>query len=179
MEIKETIVVEGKNDVVRLNSFIKANYIITNGTHISKKTLALIEAAQTQTGVIIFTDPDYPGSYIRQKINEAVPNCKNAFINAKKARKKALVGVEHASKTDILNALGNLVSYQTKADTIDYQQLRTLGLIGSTESTKIRERLSETLNIGYCNGKTFLKRLNMLDIDYETISMIIQGATNE
>jgi len=173
MEIKETIVVEGKSDVVKLSSFIKANFIITNGTHISKATIDLIKIAQAKTGVIIFTDPDFPGNQIRQKLNDEIPGCKNAFIMADEAREKAKVGVEHADEEILRKALSNLVSYQVKESRFDQNDLYDLGLLGSEKSNKLRKYVGHKLSIGQCNGKTFLKRLNMIDISRDELNRLV------
>ena len=179
MEIKETIVVEGKSDVIKLSNFIKANFIITNGTHLSKTTLKLIEKAQASSGVIIFTDPDYPGNYIRNKINETIPGCKNAFIIAEQARDKNKVGVEHADKETIMSALAKLVTYEKQTNRFNLEQLRNLGLIGSAKSNRLRRYVGAKLSIGQCNGKTFLKRLNMLDVDYEVVKDLVQQGVSD
>ena len=36
-------------------------------------------------GVIVLTDPDFPGEKIRKIITEHVPDCKHAFIDKKSA----------------------------------------------------------------------------------------------
>ena len=107
MKMKETIVVEGKDDETLLKSIYEVDIIRTNGTHLSKETLEEIRAAHEDHGVIVFTDPDHPGEEIRRKINEAVPGVKNAFLTSK-SRKKNLVGVEHATKQEIEDALKQL-----------------------------------------------------------------------
>ena len=179
MEIKETIIVEGKNDAVKLHSMMDVNIITTDGTHLSKEKLLLIKETQQKHGVIIFTDPDYPGYMIREKINTSVSGCKNAFITSDKARYKGKVGIEHATKEEITNALANLITYQYKEPKLSYDNLRCLGLIGEQESNKLRLYVSKHLNIGYCNGKTLLKRLNMLDITSERLELILQGVIDE
>ena len=65
MKIKEFIVVEGKNDTNVLQSYFECDTIETHGTHLSKDTLKQIEIAANTRGVIIFTDPDFPGEKIR------------------------------------------------------------------------------------------------------------------
>lgn len=179
MEIKETIIVEGKNDAVRLKGMMDVNIITTDGTHLSKDKISLIKEAQQKCGVIIFTDPDYPGYMIRERINTSIPGCKNAFITSDKARYKGKVGIEHATKEEITNALANLVTYHVSESKISYENLRSLGLIGNKESNKLRLCVSKHLNLGYCNGKTLLKRLNMLDINYEKLALILQGVIDE
>ena len=49
-----------------------------------KNTLVRIQHAQETRGVIVFTDPDYPGRRIRAIIEEHVPGVKHAFLEKKK-----------------------------------------------------------------------------------------------
>ena len=53
MKIKEIIIVEGKNDTNTLQSYFECDTIETHGTHLSKRTLKMIEMANKKRGVII------------------------------------------------------------------------------------------------------------------------------
>ncbi|PKM87144.1 MAG: ribonuclease M5, partial [Firmicutes bacterium HGW-Firmicutes-12] len=77
---REIIVVEGKDDAAAVKKACQAEVIITNGLGITKKTLQQIKVAQERCGVIIFTDPDYPGEKIRQIIDNEVPGCRHAYL---------------------------------------------------------------------------------------------------
>ena len=44
-----------------------------------------IKLAQGTRGVIVLTDPDFPGQKIRNTISEHVPGCKHAFIQKEDA----------------------------------------------------------------------------------------------
>src|SRR5699024_11871717 len=108
MKIKEIIVIEGKDDSTKVKQAYDANTIETNGSAINENTLAQIKHAQEKRGVIIFTDPDYPGTRIRHIINDAVPGCKHAFLTRDQAQSKkahASLGIEHASIQTIREAL--------------------------------------------------------------------------
>ncbi|MCQ2553838.1 MAG: ribonuclease M5, partial [Clostridia bacterium] len=59
MNIKETIVVEGKDDETAVLAAVDANIIITHGYGIRPQTIELIKKAYETTGIIIFTDPDH------------------------------------------------------------------------------------------------------------------------
>ncbi|SEI12547.1 RNAse M5 [Halobacillus karajensis] len=186
MKIKEVIVVEGKDDTARIKSAVDADTIETNGSAIDEAVIEQIKHAQNKRGVIIFTDPDYPGERIRHIVTQHVPDCKHAFLPKEKARAKhdKGIGIEHASISDIqeaLSAIYELVDIHegeiTKQDLIDY------GLIGGSQSSKRRERLGVVLNIGKTNGKQLLKRLNMFHITSKQLdrvmNQIIQEERNE
>ena len=101
MKIKELIVVEGKTDLIFLKSFLDADIVITNGSEISKETLEFIKEANNRQGVIILTDPDYPGLRIRNIIAQYIGDCKHAYIEKKKAIKGNKVGIAETKKEDI------------------------------------------------------------------------------
>ncbi|MYL51601.1 ribonuclease M5 [Halobacillus litoralis] len=186
MKIKEVIVVEGKDDTARIKSAVDADTIETNGSAIDESVLDQIKHAQDKRGVIIFTDPDYPGERIRHIVSQHVPACKHAFLPKHLARAKhdKGIGIEHATVADIqeaLSAVYELVDIQegeiAKADLVNY------GLIGGPRASKRREKLGIALQIGKTNGKQLLKRLNMFHITSqqlnEAMDQIIQEERNE
>src|SRR5699024_11775813 len=117
VKIKEVIVVDGKHDTTKIQQAVDADTIETNGSAVNKATLAMISHAQKKRGIIIFTDPDYPGERIRHIINERVPGCKQAFLPKQQADTKQVkrsVGIEHASKKAIHSALAQVYEvYET------------------------------------------------------------------
>lgn len=170
--INEVIVVEGKHDSDTLHKYYEVDTIETNGTNLNKQTLNLIKKMNETRGVIIFTDPDVPGNKIRDRINKEIKEVKNAFIAKEVARTKKKVGIEHASFEDIENSLNNLVSY--KEDyivSISINELYDLNLIGNK---CLRKAICDRLYIGACNNKTFIKRLNMLEINMDKLKSVIE-----
>lgn len=142
MKIKEILIVEGKNDSNVLKSYFDCDTIETHGTRLSKQTLKTIQKANETRGVIIFTDPDSPGEKIRSQINQHIPNCKNAFIAKEKAKTTKKVGVEHASKEDLQEALSHLMTYSDELkDTISWEEFLSLGLTGKESSAEKRKNL--------------------------------------
>lgn len=83
VKIKEVIVVEGRDDTAKVKQAVDADTIETNGSAIDNAILQQIKHAKEKRGVIIFTDPDYPGERIRRIIDERVPGCKHAFLDRK------------------------------------------------------------------------------------------------
>ncbi len=174
MKISEVIVVEGKNDSNVLKSYIDCDTIETFGSNISTETLAYIQETQKKRGVIIFTDPDAPGERIRTIINQHVKGCKNAFIEKNKAKTTKKVGIEHASKEDILESLAHLMTYRETEETLSYKEFIELGFTGRSNSGSLREAVSSRLHIGRPNAKTLFKRLNMLQMQKEDIEKLMR-----
>lgn len=180
MKIKEVIVVEGKNDTNVLQSYLECDTIETHGTSMGEEVFRQIELAKQTRGVIIFTDPDHPGEKIRNAINQRVPGCKNAFIDVHKAKTPKKVGVEHANKQDILEALSHLMTYdECHEDTLSFEDYIDLGFQGMTDSVKKREVIARALFLGKPNAKTLFKRLNMLRMTKEMVESIMEESGSE
>lgn len=171
--IREVIVVEGKNDTRRLQEFFDVDTIETHGLGLSEETLEYIRKVNESRGVILFLDPDVPGEKIRKKLNEKIPGLKNAFVMKEDARTSRKVGIEHASKDVLYEALENLVTYADKPRSLSDRDFYLLGLKGEKDSLMKRERVSRYYHIGRCNGKTMLKRLNMLGVTCEEIRNVL------
>ena len=173
MLFKEVIVVEGRDDTRRLKEiFPDIETIETNGSAIDKPTLERIKILNETRGVIVFTDPDFPGNKIRQAVTEVVPECKHAYLKKQDAIAKngSGVGVEHASNEAIKAALENLLTAcKTIVEEIEMQFLIENQLIGHANSSSLREHLSDVLGIGYVNGKQLQKRLMMFGISKEQV----------
>lgn len=182
MKIREIIVVEGKDDTTAIKRAVDADTIETNGSAINQETIEKIKLAQRTRGVIVFTDPDFPGQKIRQKITENVPGCKHAFIPKEDAihKRGKGVGVEHASPEIIRRALKD--AHLMKSDSVEeisQDDLILAGLVGGKDSKERREKLGKILGIGYANGKQLHKRLMMFQIRQEAFAEALLAIQQE
>ena len=165
MDIREVIVVEGKHDTATLQQYFEVDTIETNGSALNDETLNFIAMVQKQRGVIIFTDPDFPGNKIRNTINATVDGCKNAFLPQEKAKGKKKIGIEHASKEDLWEALSHVVTFtKDKHSDISMQDMIELGLSGTMNSAEARKKICDSLHIAPCNAKTLYKRLRLMQL---------------
>ncbi len=166
-KIKEVIVVEGKDDVSALKRAVQADIIITSGLGLTKEKIAEISHLAENRGVIIFTDPDFPGGKIRHILKEKVPQAKHAYIAKADAQcpQTGKFGVEYAQPQAIIKALK-----QAKAVQLELQFTYTLNdlvqwrLAGLAQSSKRREKLCDHLAIGHTNSKQLLNKLNAYQI---------------
>lgn len=171
--INEVIVVEGVNDTKRLKSFFDVDTIETHGLGLNKETIEYIKEVNEKRGVILFLDPDTPGEKIRARLNNQIPNLKNAFVLKQDARTTKKVGIEHANKEILEEALNNLITYTDKLDSLSLEEYNSLELNGSSDATEKREIISRHYHIGKCNNKTMLKRLNMLNVTLDDLKKIL------
>lgn len=193
MEIAETIVVEGNTDAQNISRVCKANFIITNGIHLSKDTYREIELAAKTAGLIVFSDPDGPGDSIRRKIerfiekkraeNGDIYKVRQAFLSTAEARYKKDIGVENASEESLIKALCNLkseegVSSPHSEDPYLPQDLDDYGLSGPG-SKALRTALCKELSLGYANGKMLLKKLNSYRITRRALEEALKKIERE
>lgn len=186
MKIREIIVVEGKDDTTAIKRAIDADTIETNGSAVNQATIEKVRRAQETRGVIIFTDPDFPGEKIRKTIAENVHGCKHAFLPKEAALAKGGkgVGVEHAKPEAIRDALKDAqIMRERISEEISQEDLITAGLVGGEGSKERRILLGKLLKIGYTNGKQLHKRLMMFQISKqefaEALAVVRQEEKNE
>ncbi|MBC1984340.1 ribonuclease M5 [Listeria booriae] len=185
--IHEVIVVEGRDDTTAIHRAVEADTIETNGSALSEMTIEQIRHAKEKRGVIILTDPDFPGEKIRKQIDAAVPGCHHAFIKRSDALPKygRGLGVEHATPDIIREALQHFHTSDDRITTseISYERLVNLGLMGGSGAKAKRQKLGEILKIGYTNGKQLQARLRMFGITNEQFEaawgLIMQEEANE
>ncbi|ETP70594.1 ribonuclease M5 [Planococcus glaciei] len=183
MNIKEIIIVEGKDDTVAVKRAVGADTLETNGSAISKETLERIAHAQEKRGVIVFTDPDYPGRRIRAIIEEHVPGVKHAFLAKEKtlAKNGKGLGIEHAKDEDIRAALAAVYTPRQaeQAVEITMEDLIDAALVAHPQAKLRRTRLGAMLQIGYTNGKQLQKRLHMFGITKKQFIEAVQALNQE
>lgn len=165
-KLKEVVVVEGKTDTAVIQKLFDADTIETHGLALDEATLDLIEELEKTRGVIILTDPDYPGMRIRNMIMERVPHVKQAFVDKKDAIGKKKLGIAEAREEAIIQALENVVSFSKESQSITWEEFISLDIIGNKEK---RLLIYDLFHLGYGNAKTLFKRLNMAGIEKKDI----------
>lgn len=172
-KIKEIIIVEGISDKQFLETFLDADILTCNGSAIDGFDIDFLRQLSENRGIIILTDPDYPGKRIRDILSNSFPNAKHAFVDKKKSIKHRKVGVAESTKEEVLKALDNNVSFDFfNPGNLTMMDLYDLNLVGENSKNN-KEKICQVLHLGFCNAKTLLKRLNLLNVKKETIRRII------
>lgn len=167
-KINGIIVVEGKSDVELLSSYIDAEFVITNGSAISDETITYLK--NSNRDIYVLTDPDFPGKKIRDELSSNIANLKHVFIKKENSIKHGKVGVAEGDINEILEAIEN--AYEEKEiriGNLTMSDLNEMGLTGSDDSRVKRDLICDKLYLGFCNAKTFLKRLNNNGITKEEL----------
>ena len=174
--IKETIVVEGKDDIANVKRAIDCEMIATNGLAFDHKLIERLKVINDKCGIIIFTDPDYAGKKIRERIARHIPTAKHAYIDRKSAIKKNDLGVENAEADVIRDALKNAkAEYKDRLENFTMTDLVKNGLTIGKASKKRREKLGVILGIGYYNSKQLLSKLNSFAISREEFEKAVES----
>lgn len=177
MAIREVVVVEGKDDVEAVKRAVACECIITHGHGFGDHLLDQLERLQERCGLIVFTDPDYAGKKIRERIRERIPDAKHAFLSRQCALRGDDIGVENASPEAIREALSQAhAKWAEQRTEFSREELRSLGLEGGSGAKELRIRLCDLLGMGYANAKQLVARLNAFDISREDFERALQTA---
>jgi len=166
LKIKQTIIVEGKYDKIKLKSIVDANIITTDGFRIynNAQKRTLIKNIAKKTGIIILTDSDAAGMQIRNFIKSCVGGDHGAeIINA--YAPESGDGVEGTDKNALVKALERFgVAAPTKqiAKQITKLDFYNDGLSGKKNSAEMRGYLCERLGIPYMPSNQLLECVNIL-----------------
>lgn len=153
--VKETIIVEGRYDKIKLSGFVDGVVFTTNGFGIfkDKKAQKSIRTFAEKTGIVILTDSDRAGIKIRNFVKQLAAGGRvlHAYvpeIEGKERRKTApgkegILGVEGISEEIIINAIkksgaevngnGEAVSPKKQITKTDFYLFGLSGREGSEE----------------------------------------------
>ena len=181
VKIKEAIVVEGRYDKNTLSQIVDAPILETSGFGImkNKKQLELLRKVAKQRGLIVFTDSDGAGFVIRNYLKGAIDPqyLLHAYIPdipGKEKRKAApgkegKLGVEGMTPQIIEDALrragATVLGEETvrSAGTITKQDMMELGLSGGADSSILRKKLMNKLDMPeHMSANALLQALNLL-----------------
>ena len=179
MKIKETIVVEGRDDTAAINRALEAHTIETHGFGISACTWQMIQKAYDTTGIIVFTDPDFAGEQIRKRLMDRFPEAGHAYLDRLDASAAGDVGIENGSPEAIRKALSKCkYRNRTEPEVFTREDLIAAGLWGGPNSAEKRRQAGKILGIGYGNCNSFLKKLNQFLISKEEFNEAIHHIGN-
>lgn len=204
MRIRETIVVEGRDDTAAVRAAVDAVTIETHGYGIREEIWEVLERAYESTGLIVFTDPDSAGERIRRRLTDRFPKAMQAFLDQAEAAKDGDIGIENASPEAIRRALQRArgpVDFSTvsggedahtmtapggagtdsvpasgDAEPITIKDMDRWGLNGTPGAAQQRRALGQELGIGTASCKTFLRRLNHFGISREEVEATLSGS---
>ena len=163
------LVVEGKEDASYLSNYIESEIVVVNGFEMSEHTINYLKGKT----IIALLDPDDAGKQIRKTLNDKLENVINVEVDINKCIRGIKNGVAECSIDEILAKLQPYsVKNPAKLKRIQESDLFNLGLVNG--NVDLRKHVCEKLNLGRCNGKTLLKRLNTNNVTIEELIKVVE-----
>lgn len=164
IRLKQTVVVEGKYDLIRLRSLLDANIMVTDGFAIfqDRQKVSLLRTLAQRKGLVILTDSDRAGFAIRQYITQCIGKRGEVYqayipdILGKEKRKaiaskEGTLGVEGMSDEILQEALRKAGVIADRCEQpgrqIEMADLYEAGLCGRANSAQRRRQLLQGLEL--------------------------------
>jgi len=199
IKIKETVVVEGVYDKIRLESVVDAVILVTNGFAVfkDKEKLAFLKEMAEKTGLAILTDSDAAGFAIRNFIKQGIPkdNIKHVYVPdilGKEKRKtqpskEGKLGVEGMDSAVLTAAfykagvtiLGEDDAHRTIENPITRMDLYLDGFSGGAGSAQKRRMLLQKLGLPQRMSTNLLCEIINHVTDRETYKTIAEQINAE
>lgn len=175
LKLKYPIIVEGKYDKAKLSLVVQTSIIALDGFSVfnNKEKQQLLKRLSRETGIILLTDSDRAGNFIRAKLkgilNGRVYNVYAPSIVGKERRKIApsadgLLGVEGID-TKTLRELLLPYTEESAPEGANISRLRFYddGFSGTDDSSARRKLLAKYLNLPETlSSKALLEAINLL-----------------
>ena len=192
IKIDIPIIVEGKYDVIKLQSIIDGQIIRVDGFSFfsSKENQDYVRKVAEKYGIIVLTDSDGAGLVIRNHLKSIIPKDKiyhvyTPQIKGKEKRKNSpskegFLGVEGMSADVLRNLFLPFISSSGKENTEKVTKLDFFedGITGSANSKEKRDWLKSRLNLPMnISANALLNSVNLL-LSYEEYKAIIKESEN-
>lgn len=167
------IVVEGAADVSAVKAIGFRFVRRTDGTHVSRETIAFLQAVSRIRPVVLLLDPDGPGRTVRAKILKEVPPAVVIDgIKASDGKKNGRVGIAYVAPMKLQTALGPYwPDDETEKDSVSLDELRSLGLSGPS-SRPLRLQLAARYNLQSLALKSVHDELCALGVTAEELNEV-------
>ncbi len=172
INIDGVLIVEGKEDVSYLSSFLNALFFTTNGYDLNNKKIEFLKSASNVNKLIIFTDSDEAGETIRNKLKSEINGvfeAKCPQIYRKNCKKK---GIAESTKEAVLDALKEFV-VDRPIETYDYDLSTYVSL--SKDANKSRQIIIDRYRLIEGNLNSIQNQLNILRIKPQEIRELLNG----
>ncbi len=169
--INKIIVVEGKEDVSYLSSFIDAEYVTMNGYNIPKQEIDYLNKASNYKEILILVDPDEAGRKIEEKLKEKLVKAIYLCVNISKCIKGKKNGIAECDQEEIIKILKpHFENEKLENKSVFEGEISKIDL----NNKELREFLCEKFTLGICNTKKLINRLNTLRVSKEELKAAIE-----
>lgn len=165
------IVVEGKEDVSYLSSFLNGLFFTTNGLDISDEKIQFLKNVNKVNKLIIMTDNDASGEVIRNRIVNQISGCFVVKISGNSRKNYIKKGVAEANRDEILNLLqDHIVEHDIVIEQYELNKYISLSKCGNI----FKNKLIEKYRLINGNIKFLENQLNMLKISKSEIQLLME-----
>ena len=162
------LVVEGKEEASYLSNYIDSEIVIVHGYELSDSIISYLKDKR----IIALLDPDEAGKTIRKRLNEKIKNVVNIEIDIKKCTRGSKNGVAECQIEEIMaNLEPYFIEKPLQTANIDSFVIYELGI---AENKQLRQYVCKKLNLGECNNKQLIKRINNTNVKLEVIKQIVE-----
>ncbi|PKM62430.1 MAG: DUF4093 domain-containing protein [Firmicutes bacterium HGW-Firmicutes-21] len=177
--LKYPVIVEGKYDKIKLSNIISSPIIALGGFSVfnDKDKIALLRRLSLEKNIIILTDSDNAGMFIRNRlkglinpdklINVYIPRIQGKEKRKEKPSKEGILGVEGISGELLRGLLLRFISDSERSGS-DSAELTAAefyadGFSGGTDSALLRKLLAKELSLPEnMTSKALLEAINLL-----------------
>ena len=165
--LKFPLIVEGKEDASYLSNYIASEIIVTNGYELDSSLISYLKDKE----VIVMTDPDEAGKQIRNRLHVMLNKVHDVEVDISKCIRGKKNGIAECQIDEILCKLA--LFFENNPE--NYAEITSLDLyeLKISENSQLRAYVSEKLNLGTCNNKQLLKRMNNTHVKLEVLKDIV------
>ncbi len=165
------VVVEGKEDVSYLSSFIESEYVVTNGYELPQKEIEYLNAALKYKRIIVLVDPDKAGRNIEEKLKSKLQKATYLNVEINKCNRGLKNGIAECAQDEIISIVK---PFFTDKNIKKSEVLREKSLKITLSNKQLRQYIASKFHLGKCNNKTLFKRLETLQITEQQLCEAIK-----
>ena len=110
INIDGVLIVEGKDDVSYLSSFVNSLFFTTNGYDVNEVKITFLKEAAKVNKLIIFTDPDEAGERIRNALKTKIKPVFEAKCEKIVRKDKKKSGIAEMERDAVIAALKDFIT---------------------------------------------------------------------
>ena len=164
--IEHLIVVEGKEDVSYLSTYIDGYFLTTNGLDVNEEKINFLKEVIKVRPIIILSDDDEAGERIRNYIKSKIKGVIDVKItkNHRKNYKK-----EGIAESGILRVYEGLSPYFVEHQIVKYKYNLATSISLSENPEEMKNKLIEKYRLIKGNIKSLENQLNILKVKPEEL----------
>ena len=171
------VLVEGKYDKIRLNTVFDCDVIVLNGFSFFRDEgkKEIIRKIAEKSDLLVLTDSDKAGAFIRSRLKNVVPREKltDIYVRPVRGREKrkakpsaeGILGVEGTDRDELIRVFSPYTGEKSpdeKVEKITKADLYRLGLSGRPSSAVKRDAVCGRLGLPPMSSQSFLDAVNLL-----------------